>query len=209
MLSSPNRPLSEQKSERWPNMLRWRMNMTSPGGGGSSDGSGRAVAGQPECGCENGCRDDRRRMADDGRRSLMAEEAKSFRSYCLARKRSEKAKGRAGASPRAPATPSRPSAPLRLARAGSSTTRLHLSRREEGLRTEDLGRRADGLPAACQLLRQRSRYRLFPLWRDFSANSMRRGMAAPAASLNSRIHRGERDKIGPVDTARRTQARRR
>jgi hypothetical protein len=43
------------------------------------------------------------------RRSLMAEEAKSFRSYCLARKRSEKAKGRAGASPRAPATPSRPS----------------------------------------------------------------------------------------------------
>ena len=45
------------------------------------------------------------RMADDGRRSLMAEEAKRFRSYCLARKRSEKAKGRAGSSPRAPATP--------------------------------------------------------------------------------------------------------
>jgi hypothetical protein len=78
---------------------------------------------------------------DDGRGSLMAEEAKSFRSYCLARKRSEKAKGRAGASPRAPATPLRPSAPLRLARAGSSTTPLHLSPREEGLRTEDLGRR--------------------------------------------------------------------
>ena len=108
MLSSPNRPLSEQKSERWPNMLRWRVNMTSPGGGGSLDGCGRAVARQPECGCEKGCRDDRRRMADDGRRSLIAEEAKSFRSYCLARKRSEKAKGRAGASPRAPATPWRP-----------------------------------------------------------------------------------------------------
>src|SRR5580704_10101313 len=75
------------------------------------------------------------------RRSLMAEEAKSFRSSCLARKRSEKAKGWAGASPRAPATPSRPSAPLRLARVGSSTTRLHLSRRK-GLRTEDLGRGA-------------------------------------------------------------------
>ena len=142
MLSSPNRPLSEQKSERWPNMLRWRVNMTSPGGGDSSDGSGRAVAGQPECGCEKGCRDDRRHMADGGRRSLMAEEAKSFCSYCLARKRSEKAKGRAGASPRAPAAPSRPSAPLRLPRAGSSTTRLHLSRREEGLLPEDQGRRA-------------------------------------------------------------------
>ena len=143
------------------------------------------------------------------RRSLMAEDAKSFRSYCLARKRSEKAKGRAGGSPRAPATPWWPNAPLRLARAGSSTTRLHLSRREDGLRTEDQGRLADGPPAACRLLRQRSRYRLFPLWRDFSANSMRRGMAAPAASLNPRIHRGERDKIGPVDTARRAQARRR
>src|SRR5580700_3839719 len=130
MLNSPNRPLSEQKSERWPNMLRWRVNMTSPGGGGSSDGSSRAVAAQPGGGCEKGCRDDRRRMADDGRRSLMAEEAKRFRSCCLARKRSEKAKGRAGASPRAPATPWRPSAPLRLARAGSSTTRLHQSRRE-------------------------------------------------------------------------------
>src|ERR1700685_3903990 len=156
MLNSPNRPLSEQKSERWPNMLRWRVNMTSPGGGGSSDGSGRAVAGQPECRWEKGCEDDRRRMSDDGRRSLIAE-AKSFRSYCLVRKRSEKAKGRAGASPRAPATPSRPSAPRRLARAGSSTTRLHLSRREEGLRTEDLGRRAEGLPAACRLLCERSR----------------------------------------------------
>ena len=164
------------------------------------------MAAQPGSGCEKGCRDDRRRMADDGRRSLMAEEAKSFRSYCLARKRSEKAKGRAGASPRAPATPWRPSAPLRLAKAGSSTTRLHLSGREEGLLPEDLGRRADGPPAACRLRRQRSRCRLFPLWRDFSANSMRRGMAAPAASLSSRIHRGERDKIGPVDTARRAQA---
>jgi hypothetical protein len=209
MLSSPNRPLSEQKSERWPNMLRWRVNVASPGGGVSSDGSTRAVAGRPGGGCEKGCRNDRRRMADDGRRSLMAEEAKSFRSYCLARKRSEKAKGRAGASPRAPATPSRPSAPLRLARAGSSTTRLHLSRREEGPRPEDQGRRTDGLPVACRLLRPRSRCRLFPLWRDFSANSMRRGMAALAASLSSRIHRGERDKIGPGDTARRAQAKRR
>jgi hypothetical protein len=35
----------------------------------------------------------------------MAEEAKSFRSYCLARKRSEKAKGLAVASHRAAATP--------------------------------------------------------------------------------------------------------
>ena len=49
----------------------------------------------------------------NGRRSLMAEEAKSFRSYCLARKRSEKAKGRAVASPREAATLRRPSAPLR------------------------------------------------------------------------------------------------
>src|ERR1700722_18182264 len=57
-------------------MLRWRGNMTSPGGVGSSDGSRRAVAAQPGSGCEKGCRDDRRRMDDDGRRSLVAEEAK-------------------------------------------------------------------------------------------------------------------------------------
>ena len=56
MLNSPNRPLSEQKSKRWLDILRWRMNMTSPGGGGSSDGSGRAVAGQPGSGSEKGCR---------------------------------------------------------------------------------------------------------------------------------------------------------
>lgn len=154
--------------------------------------------------------DDRRRMADDCRRSLMAEEeAKRFRSYCLARKRSEKAKGRAEASPREAATLRRPSAPQRLARAGSSTTPLHLSRWGEGLRPEDQGRRADGLPAACRLLRRRSRCRLFPLWRDYSANSTRRGMAALAASLTSRIHRGERDKIDPVDTAQQVPARRR
>ena len=60
----------------------------------------------------------------------MAEEAKSFRSYCLARQRSEKAKGQAGASPRAAATGWRPSAPLPLARAGSCATPLHLLRRE-------------------------------------------------------------------------------
>jgi hypothetical protein len=33
-----------------------RVNMTSPGGGGSLDGSGRAVAAQPGCGCEKGYR---------------------------------------------------------------------------------------------------------------------------------------------------------
>jgi hypothetical protein len=60
--------------------------------------------------------DDGRRSLDDGRRSLMAEEAKSFRSYCLARNRSEKAKGGAGESRRAAPIPWRPSAPLPLAR---------------------------------------------------------------------------------------------
>jgi hypothetical protein len=54
MLNSPNRPLSEQKSKRWLTMLRCRMN--SPGGRGSSDGSGRAVAGQPGSGSEKGYR---------------------------------------------------------------------------------------------------------------------------------------------------------
>ena len=54
MLNSPNRPQSEQKSKRWLNMLRERMN--SPGGGSLSDGSGYAVAGQPESGSGKGCR---------------------------------------------------------------------------------------------------------------------------------------------------------
>jgi hypothetical protein len=41
-------------SSRWLTMLRCRMN--SPGGRGSSDGSGRAVAGQPGSGSEKGYR---------------------------------------------------------------------------------------------------------------------------------------------------------
>ena len=79
-------------------------------------------------------------------------------------------------------------------------------RREEDLRSADQIWRADRPPAT--FLRRESRCRLFLPRRDFSANSMRRDMAAPAASLSSRIDRGGRDKIGPADNARRAQARR-
>ena len=67
---SPNRPLSEQKSKRWLNMLRWRMN--SPGGDGSSDGSKRVVAGQRRSDSGKGCmaEHDRRRF---GRRLTSVE----------------------------------------------------------------------------------------------------------------------------------------
>src|SRR5580658_6233330 len=46
MPDSPDRMLSQQKSKRWHNMRLWRANIISPGGGGSSDGSRRAVAGK-------------------------------------------------------------------------------------------------------------------------------------------------------------------
>ena len=59
----PSRVLSGRESKRWPNMLCWRMNVVSPGGCGSSNGSRCAVAEQPGSGCEKGCRDDRRRVA--------------------------------------------------------------------------------------------------------------------------------------------------
>jgi hypothetical protein len=72
-----------------------------------------------------------------------------------------------------------------------------------------------GLPLLAALLHDRllgacgSRHPRPASGRDFSANSTPRDMAAPVASLSSRIHRGERDKIGPADNARRAQARRR
>ena len=74
-------------------------------------------------------------------------------------------------------------------------------RREEDLRSADQMWPADRPPATFRFLHRDSRCRLFPPRRDFSANSMRRDMAAPAASLSSRIDRGGRDKIGPAERA--------
>jgi hypothetical protein len=128
---------------------------------------------------------------------------------CPTHRRSAKAKGLAVASHRAAATSSRPSAPLPLVRAGSSTMPPRPLHQEEDLRRADQMWPADRLPATFRFLHRESRCRLFPPRRDFSANSKRRDMAAPAASLSLHIDRGGRDKIGPADNARRAQARRR